>query len=317
MMRLPKKAVIVADGSVIGSIVFAENPIRPFVDHVCRDSLLSSGSAAGSGRFSSNLFEINTCNFCGMGFTHPIPTEETAHLLYETRESRDFQPDDSSLMTWLKAIVARRDVRSFLGEFERPEGPVLDYGCGNAAFTIALQEAFPNLQVIGTDMQKESPNALPQSQYRSYVELAEMSGKCSIILCRHVLEHSYDPVKLLTKLSDLLMPGGVLVVEVPSLETKAKRLFGKYWAGYYVPFHPIHFTREALRRAFLAANFSIIREGAAEMPNMGRSIQNFLGCKYNLGIFVLGMLLHAVQIGIGLTSDTSVCLRIWGRKTVG
>jgi hypothetical protein len=213
---------------VIGSIVFAENPIRPFVDHVCRDSLLSSGFAAGSGRFSSNLFEIDTCDVCGMGFTHPLPTEETVHLLYETRESRDFQPDDSSLMTWLKAIVARRDVRAFFGEFERPQGLVLDYACGNATFTIALQEAFPNLQVIGTDMQKESPNALPQSQYRSYVELAEMSGKCSI-----------------------------------------------------------------------------------------RSVQNFLGCKYNLGIFVLGMLLHAVQIRIGLATDASGCLRIWGRKTVG
>jgi SAM-dependent methyltransferase len=302
--------------SVYGSIMFAKNSVRPFMDHDCQDTLVEFETAAGSGRFSDKVFHIQKCSTCGLGFTNPIPTEETSYLLYETRESNDFQPDDSSLAARLKAIAARRDVHSFLRELDIPKGPALDYGCGNAAFTVALREAFPNAQVIGADMQQQPPKALAQSQYRSYAELAKMSGQYSIILCRHVLEHSYDPVGQLTKLSDLLMPGGVLVVEVPSLETKARVLFGKYWDGYYVPFHPIHFTREALRKAFLAANFSVIREGGAEMPKMGRSLQNFLDCKYNVGLFALGMLLHPVQIGIGLATDTSVCLRIWGRKTV-
>ena len=300
--------------SAHGSIVFARNSVRAFVDHHCQDTLVEFETAAGSGRFADKVFHIQKCSICGLGFTNPIPTEETSYLLYETRESNDFQPDDSSLTARLKAIAARRDVRGFLRGIDIPTGPALDYGCGNAAFTVALQEAFPNFQVIGADMQQEPPKALAQSQYRSYAELTEMRGQYSLILCRHVLEHSYDPVGQLKKLSDLLMPGGVLVVEVPSLETKARILFGKYWDNYYVPFHPIHFTREALRKTFLAANFNVIREGGAEMLKMGRSLQNFLNCKYNIGMFALGMLLHPVQIGIGLASDTSVCLRIWGRK---
>jgi len=301
--------------SEYGSIIFAKNSVHPFMDHDCQATLVEFETAAGSGRFSNKVFNIQKCSTCDLGFTNPIPTEETSYLLYETRESNDFQPDDSWLTARLKAIAARRDVRGFLRGVDIPKGPALDYGCGNAAFTVALQKAFPNFQVIGADMQQQPPKVLDQSQYRSYTELTKMRGQFSIILCRHVLEHSYDPVGQLTKLSNLLMPGGVLVVEVPSLETKARMLFGKYWDGYYVPFHPIHFTREALRKAFGAANFNVIREGGAEMPKMGRSLQNLLNCKYNVGMFALGMLLHPVQIGIGLVTGTSVCLRIWGRKT--
>lgn len=296
------------------SIVFAPSSVRPFKDHDCQKTLVEFETAAGAGKFSAQIFHIQKCSICGLGFTNPIPTEKTSHLLYETRESNDFQPDDSPLAARLKTIAARKDVRGFLRVHERPNGPVLDFGCGNAAFTKALQESLPDTQVIGADMQQQAPKGLVQSQYRSYAELKEMSGQYSMILCRHVLEHSYDPVSQLMNLSDLLMPGGMLLVEVPSLETKAKILFGRYWDGYYVPFHPIHFTRETLRKAFQAAGFSIVRESGAEMPKMGRSLQNVFGCKYNMGLFALGALLQPVQIGIGLASHTSVCLRIWGRK---
>lgn len=297
------------------SIVFAKSSVHPFNDHDCRDSLVEFEVAVGSGRFSDKLFHIQRCRICGLGFTDPIPTEETAHLLYETRESNDFQPNDSSVVARLKALAARRDVHGLLRGLEIPQGRALDYGCGNAAFTLALRDALPKREVIGADMQPQSPQALSQSQYRSYAELAEMTGQFSLVLCRHVLEHSYDPVGLLSELSDLLLPGGVLMVEVPSLETKARLLFGKYWDGHYVPFHTIHFTREALRRTFSSAGFTVFREGRAGIPKMGRSLQNVLRCEYTTGLFALGMLLHPVQIGIGLATRTSVCLRIWGRKT--
>jgi hypothetical protein len=128
--------------SAHGSIVFAKNSVRAFVDHNCQDTLVGFETAAGSGRFADKVFHIQKCSICGLGFTNPIPTEETSYLLYETRESNDFQPDDSSLTARLKAIAARRDVRGFLRGIDIPTGPALDYGCGNAAFTVALREPF-------------------------------------------------------------------------------------------------------------------------------------------------------------------------------
>jgi SAM-dependent methyltransferase len=315
----------ITEASTRESIVFDTNPVRPFKDqnselgvmsHDCQKNLADFATAQGSSKFSDMVFTIRQCTVCGLGFTYPIPTEETSHLLYETRESNDFQPDDSALVAHLKAISTRRDVRGFVDGLDLPKGPMLDFGCGNAEFAVALQREFPSYQVLGADMQEAPPKALTRAQYRSYPELFKESNQFSLILCRHVLEHSYDPIGLLRSLFDLIMPGGVLIIEVPSLEAKVAKVFGRYWASYYVPYHPIHFTRESLRAAMVAAKFCVIREGTAEMPNIGRSLHNLVGGMYHLGLFALGMLLHPLQIGIGLATNTSVCLRIWARKPV-
>jgi hypothetical protein len=104
------------------------------------------------------------------------------------------------------------------------------------------------------------------------------------------------------------------MVEVPSLETPVRLLFGRAWDGYYVPFHPIHFTRNSLNKAFVEAGLEVVREGKAEMPKMGRSLQNVFRSDYNTALFAAGVLLHPLQIVIGAATRSSVCLRIWGRK---
>jgi SAM-dependent methyltransferase len=268
----------------------------------------------GTGRYSDMKFTVNRCGICGLGFTEPIPTESTAHLLYETRESNDFQPNDSPLVARLKGIATRSDVRGFVKGLDLPEGPVLDFGCGNAAFTTAMRDVFPTREAFGADLQNASPSALSTSNYLTYSALFAGSRRYAFIICRHVLEHSYDPVGLLSSLYDLLAPGGFLVLEVPSIETAVAKLFGKSWAGFYVPYHPIHFSSGSLRAAVEAAGFKAIREGGAEMPHMGRSIRNMAGCRYHLGLFIVGVLLHPMQVAVGIATNTSVCLRIWCQK---
>jgi SAM-dependent methyltransferase len=300
-----------------GGIVWTDFAIRPLANgHDCRVKRRKLAVARGSGPFRDRTFTISECAECGMGFTNPIPTEETSPLLYETRESVDFQPNDSGFVARLKAFAARKDARSFCRGVAIGRGDVLlDFGCGNGAFVHAMQQVHPDARALGSDRHPTPPGSLSTDQYVAHERLAELKGRCALVLCRHVLEHTYDPVALLEMLGGLLRPGGVLALEVPSLETKVKSLFGENWDGYYVPYHPLHFTRGSLRNVMEAAGLSVIREGSAEMPKMGRSIQNVLGSKsYGLGLFALGMALQPLQVGIGLVTGTSVCLRIWGRK---
>ena len=297
-------------------IVWTNAAIRPIATtHDCRARLRELTVAQGSGAFADRTFAIDECCECGLGVTRPIPTEDTAYLLYQTRQSTDFQPGDSRLVWRLKAFAARRDVRAFCRGVEiRGDARMLDFGSGNGAFVEAMQDVFPRARVMGTDRHLSPPAAIRPGQYVSYRRLDELRGQCSFVLCRHVLEHAYDPAKMLGQVRDLLEPGGVVALEVPSLETKVKFIFGRFWDGYYVPYHPLHFTRRSLRVVVETAGFSVIREGNAEMPKMGRSLQNVLGTKYGLGLFAVGMALQPLQIGVGLVTGTSVCLRIWGRK---
>ncbi len=149
--------------------------------------------------------------------------------------------------------------------------------------------------------------------YLPYSALPKHAGTFDLIIARHVLEHSYDPIESLTSLRSLLSPGGTLSVEVPCLQAGARHLFGKHWDGFYLPYHPIHFTPRSLALAFRAAGFTVVEHGKAEMPKMGRSLQNLLGCEYHFGLFALGVALQPVQLGMSLLTGHPTCLRLWGQ----
>jgi Methyltransferase domain len=156
--------------------------------------------AYGSGCFSKQLFIIWKCKSCGLGFTDPIPTEDTSHLLYKTRESNDFQPDDSKLVATLKTLSARRDVRTLCQQASR-HGTMLDYGCGNGAFARAMQKEFPRARIFGSDQHLTAPSLLDEQTYIPNSQLQK--NTFDFILCRHVLEHTYNPVNFLCYLRSL------------------------------------------------------------------------------------------------------------------
>jgi 2-polyprenyl-3-methyl-5-hydroxy-6-metoxy-1,4-benzoquinol methylase len=105
---------------------------------------------------------------------------------------------------------------------------MLDYACGNGAFALSMRRAFPDCAVWATDYHQEAPLMLRghDVNYASYLDLP-VHGPFDLILCRHVLEHSYDPVKFLQGIRELLSAGGVLIIEVPNLEAPLRRVFGK------------------------------------------------------------------------------------------
>ena len=149
--------------------------------------------------------------------------------------------------------------------------------------------------------------------YASYLDLP-VHGPFDLILCRHVLEHSYDPVKFLQGIRELLSAGGVLIIEVPNLEAPLRRVFGKYWDGYYVPYHPIHFSKSALHQAAVESGLAPEKSGGCEMPKIRHSLRNAFGCSYNSALFVAGVLLHPLQFGAHFLTGQPTCLRLWARK---
>lgn len=283
-----------------------------------RESWDLSAVTFGAGPFDRDLFSIYRCRTCGIGITDPVPSEDQSHLLYEDRTSSDFQPDNSSLATVLKNAVADRDVRTLVAGAHlcQPAQKILDYACGNGAFALSLQRAFPGSAVWATDYHEQAPTMLggTQIQYAPYGELPA-HGPFDLILCRHVLEHTYDPVKFLAGVRDLMSPGGVLLIEVPNLEAPLRRVFGKYWDGYYVPYHPIHFSKPALQQAALNAGLTPEKAGGCEMPKIGRSLRNLIGCSYNSALFAAGILLHPLQFGARFLTGQPTCLRLWARKS--
>jgi hypothetical protein len=83
---------------------FVPNHLRP-LHKECDKVRVALATVRGGGSYRDKEFSILYCPVCGLGFSDPIPTEETAHLLYDNRESCDFQPNESRFVTRLKAMV--------------------------------------------------------------------------------------------------------------------------------------------------------------------------------------------------------------------
>jgi SAM-dependent methyltransferase len=298
---------------------------KPALKNVLSCPLCNSGRKSwdldaetfGAGPFERHLFSIYRCRECGIGITEPVPSEDDSHILYEDRASCDFQGDDSSLAGALKSAVADRDVRALVGsaQLRHPVSRMLDYACGNGAFALSMRRVFPDSAVWATDFHTEAPPMLKGTDiiYATYRDLPAHSP-FDLILCRHVLEHTYNPLEFLRSVRNLMNPGGVLMIEVPNLQAPLRRVFGKYWDGYYVPYHPIHFSAAALRQAAVNAGFVPEKAGGCEMPKIGRSLRNLIGCRYNAALFVAGVFLHPVQFAVKSLTREPTCLRLWARK---
>lgn len=66
-----------------------------------------------------------------------------------------------------------------------------------------------------------------------------------------------DPAAFLRAAFRLLSPGGKLVLAVPHLGSRTRRVFSRSWGWYQVPVHLFHFSETALRALAQNAGFSV------------------------------------------------------------
>lgn len=121
---------------------------------------------------------------------------------------------------------ARRRIITALAEQAtdglKPGYLVLDVGCGTGSTLSALQRACPNGRVVGVDSLFET---LPHARRRTTRPVLQADvlalpfvsqARFQLIGLFDVLEHVPDDGLALTKLRELLAPGGVLLVTVPA-----------------------------------------------------------------------------------------------------
>lgn len=183
------------------------------------------------------------------------------------------------LLNWrrLHALFARRKPKNGAQH--------LDVGCGVSS--LLKQLADRGLSVVGLDFERaacESQRAFclgkDVSLWRGTLDEArdeqgelvnfegERFGSATMI---HYLEHTFSPVQDLRRVFDLLEAGGVLVVEVPALESLNRSVFRSFWLPYLPPQHLSLFSRRSLKRALEDAGFSGIRIRGASAPFVGFS----------------------------------------------
>jgi 2-polyprenyl-3-methyl-5-hydroxy-6-metoxy-1,4-benzoquinol methylase len=121
------------------------------------------------------------------------------------------------------------------------KGTVLEVGCGLGHL---LGWMASDYQIVGVDI-----NAWALSQARVNVPQGNFclltaedlrafaSNSFNIVICKHVLEHLAHPASSIAEMSRVLLPGGVLIVATPNLDSPMRKLKKKDWIGYKDPTH--------------------------------------------------------------------------------
>lgn len=256
--------------------------------------ILHSGLVDNVFRVAAGKWTLWKCAKCRSAYIDPRPSPDTIHLAYSyyyTHQEAAGKDEYVSLSPFRKlrrrlvngytnwrysthaapssafgvaAALAMPSLRRVLDRQYRhmprlPKGGgrLLDVGCGDGSFLSLARGC--GWDVVGLDPDpKAAANAAKQGLTVHEGGIEYFEGKSElfdVITLNHVIEHVYEPVKVLETCHALLKPGGQLWLETPNIDSFGHARFQQNWRGLETPRHLALFNRQSLARAFISAGF--------------------------------------------------------------
>jgi SAM-dependent methyltransferase len=214
--------------------------------------------SVGSSRTLLSHGTILRCGACGLGFRRFRPRPDQLAQLY--READDAMYEAEVENRRRTALRHRRLVEKFAAS----PGSVLDGGCASGAFLRIMRDA--GWKIAGVE-----PSA---SQFRRAVcalgedamiqqctlEVARLGAEFDVVTLWDVLEHVTEPREFLQCAASHLKAGGLLVMNVPRIDSIMARLLGRRWP-LLLPEHLNYFTLTSLKICGRAAGLQMIHAG--------------------------------------------------------
>jgi 2-polyprenyl-3-methyl-5-hydroxy-6-metoxy-1,4-benzoquinol methylase len=146
-------------------------------------------------------------------------------------------------------------------------GKLLDVGCANGDFLRAAEAA-------GFDVEGVEPEPTSSERARgrglrvataTLTEAAYPAERFDAVTMLHVLEHVHSPREMLAEVHRILSPGGVVAVEMPTIDSIWFRLLRSRWRQ-LIPDHYYFFTAGTLERALGNAGLRTLEIGRVGRP---------------------------------------------------
>jgi SAM-dependent methyltransferase len=206
-------------------------------------------------------YKFLACLACSFQFIHPYMQPTQAFNDYSwTKEFTDHY--DLYVGPVVKSLKAKlEDVARIIGR--RPES-FLDIGCGNGLYLVAANEL--GLKNLGTDVDRsniEIAKSKGLNAVAAAIEELDIEDRFDFVHLKAVLHLVPDPLRLLAKAKDLMVPGGVIYIDVPnqgSLFTKLRILRDRASYGQLqLPLRRGAYNIKALQNVCRGAGLSIVK----------------------------------------------------------
>ena len=235
------------------------------------------------------------CSGCGFVTVHPLPDAETLKAHYNTTRTGDgkqqqrrklvagfLEKPNNPKRDFFRSVLSR--VSAMLG---KPALDILEIGAGLGVFVQYANSA--GHEATGTEVTKEYADMSSDSLNGRIIHVegdryTERFKRASfdLIYMEHVFEHVLHPDKILSQASQLLRPGGVLLLAVPNMNSLSSRLQGKYWAWGMPPDH-LYFYNQSNLSLLLEKHGFAVTEGFA-MDYYHRSIPQMFSLRRALNV---------------------------------
>lgn len=201
-------------------------------------------------------FTFVRCLDCALVYQHPrLPVELIAAYYDDEYIAHRKQQSWGALAPFFEWLMGKldRDKAAIVGAYTalNQRTRVLDVGCGAGGFLAHVHEQHKST-VVGVDFKDLSEvvshHGAGAIDFHHGALTPDLLGdaRFDAISMWHVLEHDYDPLGSLAIAKGLLAQGGRLVIEVPRLDSKTARLYGKRWPGWQAPQHTLALDKERL-----------------------------------------------------------------------
>jgi SAM-dependent methyltransferase len=158
----------------------------------------------------------------------------------------------------------------------KQSGALLDLGCSSGGFLGCLQGG--SWKLYGIEMSADCARRA-EARTGAHVFVGDIPDapfppeSFDVITCFDVLEHVYEPLRVMAKVREWLRPGGVFYVQVPSIDSAEARVFGTYWHGLELPRHLFHYSPASLRNLAKATGLREVSLVTQRNPAVGTSLR--------------------------------------------
>ena len=146
----------------------------------------------------------------------------------------------------------------FAFHLRQGRGRLLDVGCNEGrGLAIFAQNGFA---AEGLEINPEAAALARQRGFTVHgqpVEDFAPGAPYEVVVLSQVLEHAPEPLDMLRRVRECLAPRGELWLACPNAKSLWRRVFGRAWVNWHVPYHLWHFTPATLTRLLHQAGFEV------------------------------------------------------------
>lgn len=192
--------------------------------------------------------------------TEPIPKDleryyDSADYISHTDSNRNF-------LEHLYAKVKSRNLKNKLQIIDNQDvtkKSLLDFGAGTGDFAkFAMANGYDATALEPNTLAREKAKQKGISVFQSLEQLKQM--RFDVITLWHVLEHLPNLDEDIASLLKLLEDKGLLVIAVPNYKSWDAKHYKSFWAGYDVPRHLWHFSRNSIQTIFEKHHCEVVKE---------------------------------------------------------